>query len=153
MYKLALFGMILFSLSFSETRAQEQPKAYGTHFENAGTGFSPGRLPALMGNAESKAIQLTGKIKEVCQTEGCWIVLEGGGVELLVKMKDHAFTLPKDLAGKMALVNGVVTRKTQSIEEQKHYLEDAGADAARLAEIKEPKQVFEMEATGVLVYD
>lgn len=155
MKRLAFFAMLIAGLGSPAAQAQEQPqpRVYGTHFDNAGTGFSPGRLPALLGEAASKTLQVTGAVREVCQTEGCWMVLEGGGAELFVRMKDHDFTLPKDLAGKMAVVNGVVRRKTQSVGEQKHYLEDAGADVARPAEITEPKQVFEMDATGVLIYD
>lgn len=67
-------------------------------------------------------------------------------------MKDHAFLLPKDLAGKKALVNGTLVKKVQSVAEQKHYLEDAGASAEEMAKITQPKETYVMQATGVVVY-
>lgn len=98
-------------------------------------------------------VQLEGKVSEVCQKEGCWIVLgnENGGDVVMIRMKDHAFKVPKDIAGKHAIVNGNLKKKVQSVEEQKHYLEDAGASQAEMARITAPKNVFELEATGVIV--
>lgn len=69
--------------------------------------------------------------------------------DVMVRMKDHAFVVPKDIAGKTAVVHGTVAKKMQSVAEQKHYMEDAGAPADQIAKITEPKAVYEMQVTGV----
>lgn len=66
-----------------------------------------------------------GRIAEVCQMEGCWMVLEDNGRSARVMMRDHKFAVPKDAAG-MAEVHGVLSRKQLSPEAVKHMQEDAG---------------------------
>jgi hypothetical protein len=119
--------------------------------------YSPGRLPYLLSTKKNlDKIQMTGYISEVCQKEGCWIKLRTDkniNDEMLVKIKDHAFALPKDIAGKRALINGSVVKKTLSVAEQQHYLQDAGASKEEIAAVKAPKEIYEMVATGVIVYN
>ncbi|KAA5535063.1 DUF4920 domain-containing protein [Taibaiella lutea] len=98
-------------------------------------------------------VQFEGKVTEVCQKEGCWLVLstDNGADPLMVRMKDHSFKVPKDLNGKHVVVNGNLKKTTQSVEEQKHLLEDKGASQGEIARITAPKNVFELIATGVVV--
>lgn len=130
--------------------------SYGTSFTPQDN-YSPGRLPYLVKEKKNlDKIQMTGYIAEVCQKEGCWIKLRTDksiNDEMLVKIKDHAFALPKDIAGKRAMINGSVVKKTMTVAEQKHYLEDAGASKEEIAAVKAPKEVYEMVATGVIVYN
>ncbi len=101
-------------------------------------------------------IQLSGYISEVCQKEGCWLRLrthKGLEDDMFVKMKDHAFLLPKDIAGKTAIIKGTVVKKVQTVAEQQHYLEDAGASKEEIARITKPKETYQMQATGVELLD
>ena len=43
------------------------------------------------------AQRYSGRITQVCQAEGCWMVLEDNGQTARVMFKDHAFLIPKDL--------------------------------------------------------
>ncbi len=53
-------------------------------------------------------VLVSGQVTEVCQEKGCWLALDAGnGEALIVRFKDHAFTVPKDLAGKTVQVQGV----------------------------------------------
>ncbi len=140
------------SSSFAQT-AQDK-SYYGAPFIEQ-TALSPARVTWIMKDKEKvEKMQLTGYIGEVCQKEGCWIRLrtdKNVNDDILVKMKDHAFVLPKDIAGKRAVVNGTLVKKTQSVAEQQHYLEDAGASKAEIAAVTAPKVIYEMQATGVQV--
>ena len=55
-----------------------------------------------------KEVLVSGRVTEVCQEMGCWLALDAGDDRaLIVRFKDHAFTVPKDLAGKTVKVQGV----------------------------------------------
>ena len=47
-----------------------------------------------------KPMRYSGRITEVCQAEGCWLVLEDNGQTARVMFKDHAFVVPKDSSGR-----------------------------------------------------
>jgi len=69
----------------------------------------------------------TGRITEVCQKEGCWLVIEENGLAARVMTMDK-FVVPKDSTGR-AVVYGVLSEKTLSPEAAKHMAEDAGKAA------------------------
>lgn len=49
-----------------------------------------------------------------------------------VKFKDYAFFMPKDCAGKKAVVDGYAYTQTTSVEELKHLAGDAGKPQAEI---------------------
>ena len=75
------------------------------------------------------------------------------GADVFVKFKDHEFVIPKDRAGRAAIVSGIAKKKTISVDDQKHYAEDAGASEAEIAKITQPKEELRIEATGVMIKD
>ena len=70
-----------------------------------------------------KPMRYSGRIVEVCQAEGCWLVLEDNGQSARVMFKDHAFLVPKDSSGR-AQVAGVLSRKELTPEQVAHLEED-----------------------------
>ncbi|MBT0608254.1 DUF4920 domain-containing protein [Aequorivita echinoideorum] len=96
-------------------------------------------------------VKFTSKVKDVCQNKGCWMNLEMGEDETMVRFKDYAFFMPKDIAGKDVIVEGKAYVEEMSVEDQRHYAEDGGATEAELAEITEPKRTLAFEANGVLI--
>ena len=97
------------------------------------------RPDALLG----KSGAFIGRITEVCQKMGCWLVLSAENGEFArVVMHDHAFGVPKDAKGE-AVVYGTLGRKALSAEEAEHLKKDgAAAPAARELQI---------DATSVLI--
>ncbi len=71
-----------------------------------------------------KSQRFSGRIAEVCQKEGCWLVLEDDGQSARVMMRDHKFVVPKDATG-TAEVYGVLSRKELSPEAVKHMQEES----------------------------
>jgi hypothetical protein len=69
--------------------------------------------------------RFSGRITEVCQAKGCWMMLEHNGQAARVKFGDHAFFLPKDASG-TAVVHGVLERKELTPEQARHFSEDGG---------------------------
>lgn len=100
---------------------------------------------------QSKEIKVIGKVKEVCKAEGCWVRMETKNGSMLIKMKDHAFLVPVALEGKTIVADGVATFKETSVEQLRHFAEDAGKTAKEIAEITEPKKEIVFQATGIKV--
>lgn len=156
--KLIFCTLLSVSLSVTAVMAQSpataKPKVYGAAMLQSEPFYATGRLPSLMQGQQSRELQLVGVAKDVCQKEGCWMTIalnRKADGEVMVKIKDHAFALPKDIAGKQVMVRGTVVKKTQTVAEQKHYLEDAGAAKEEIAKIKAPKEIYEVQAVSVAV--
>ncbi|MCK7591429.1 DUF4920 domain-containing protein [Subsaxibacter sp. CAU 1640] len=96
--------------------------------------------------------KMAATVNEVCQMKGCWMTLElENGEEAMVKFKDYAFFMPKNISGKEVIVNGKAYVNEVPVEEQRHYAEDAGKSAEEVAAITEAKKTFSFEADGVLI--
>ncbi|MEZ4856380.1 MAG: DUF4920 domain-containing protein [Gelidibacter sp.] len=96
--------------------------------------------------------KMTAKVIEVCQSKGCWMKLDlEDGNQVMVKFKDYGFFMPKDIAGKEVVVNGLAFVNEVPVDEQRHYAEDGGATAEEIAAITAPKKTFSFEADGVLL--
>jgi hypothetical protein len=70
-----------------------------------------------------KPLRFSGRIAEVCQAEGCWMVLEDEGRSARVMFADHAFVIPKDSSGR-AEVGGVLSRRQLTPGQVEHLRED-----------------------------
>lgn len=102
---------------------------------------------------DGKSVRLDATIKSVCKKAGCWMILADGGdqgTEIRVKMKDHAFAVPRDCDGKRSVVEGVFMKSVTTEAVLKHYEQDAGRDPAL---IKGDKVELVMIASGVDVID
>ena len=66
-------------------------------------------------------VLLRGRISDVCQKRGCWVVLSEGDAHVRIGFKDYGFFVPKDCSGSQAYVEGRVQVKTLSEEEARHY--------------------------------
>jgi len=153
--KKLLPGILSIALLFSAANvatAGGKGKLYGKEFSTVKTA-KPENLSKTMGDKTTmENVVLEGTISQVCQAEGCWLKLKNNaGADILIKFKDHAFLVPKDIAGKTAVINGTAVKKVVSVEEQKHMAEDAGASPSDMAAITGPKEELRVEATGVVV--
>jgi hypothetical protein len=96
--------------------------------------------------------KMMAKVIEVCQSKGCWMKLNlEDGNEVMVKFKDYGFFMPKDIAGKEVIVNGIAFVNEVPVDEQQHYAKDAGKSDEDIAVITTSKKTFSFEADGVLI--
>ncbi len=96
--------------------------------------------------------KMVAKVEEVCQAKGCWMVLKlNDDEEVMVRFKDYGFFMPKDIAGKEVVVNGIAFVSEMSVEEQRHYAEDKGETKEAIEAITSPKKTYSFEADGVLL--
>lgn len=71
--------------------------------------------------------KFAGRITQVCQKMGCWVILEDDGRHARVMARDHAYGIPTDSSGR-AEVYGVLEVREISQEQADHFAEDAGQD-------------------------
>ncbi len=103
-------------------------------------------------DADTLETKFSATVTDVCKSKGCWMKLNlKNGEEVMVKFKDYGFFVPKDIEGREVVVNGIAFVDNMSVDDQKHYAEDAGESQEDISQIKEPKKTFEFEADGVLI--
>lgn len=96
-------------------------------------------------------VKFTTQVKEVCQKKGCWMKVDMGKDEAMVRFKDYGFFMPKDISGKDIIAEGKAYVEEMSVEDQQHYAEDGGATPEEIAAITEPKRTLAFEEHGVLI--
>ncbi len=99
-----------------------------------------------------EVVKVEGEVESVCQMKGCWMrIKKSDGTTMMVKFKDYDFFVPKDIAGKKVIFQGVPSVKTLSVAEQRHYAEDAKKSQEEIDKITEDKVDLTFLADGVLV--
>ena len=91
-----------------------------------------------------------GRLVDICQKKGCWTVLADGQAQVRVRFADYGFFVPTDAIGRDALVEGVVTVRTLSEADAKHYAAESkhgDPDA-----IEGPQHEIGFLATGVRIH-
>ncbi len=103
-------------------------------------------------NVPTSPVKVEGEVESVCQAAGCWMKVKlADGKTMRVTFKDYGFFVPKDLAGQKVIFEGKPAIKTTSVDDLKHYAEDAGKSKEEIAKITEPKVELTFVADGVLV--
>lgn len=92
------------------------------------------------------------KVASVCEKKGCWMkVYLEDEKEVMVKFKDYAFFVPKDIQQKEVILKGKAFVTEISVEEQRHYAEDAGKTEEEINAIKKPEKTLSFLASGVKI--
>ena len=165
MKKLAFIVSIAFSTLIF---AQETEKKMGPPAGNALVGdvygssisakaeknaISPKKLDKKL--AQSKKLEnvsVKGKVTDVCEKKGCWLTVETENNEkFFVKMKDYGFFVPTALIGKNVVLEGNAETKIISVDEQKHYAEDAKKSQQEIDAITKPQEEIRFVASGIKV--
>ena len=112
-----------------------------------------GEFTPVQAVTEPEPLQIEAPVTSACQHKGCWMTLQDAGAnnELFVRFLDYSFFVPKDLAGKTAVIKGNFYQDTTSVEDLRHYAEDEGLSAEEVAQITEPKVEYKFYASGVYV--
>jgi hypothetical protein len=144
----------------AKTDAQNpNPADDGKHFGaviDASNAITYDELIPKMATTDSLAVKVSGKVGEVCQKKGCWMMLvseQPGQPEMRVTFKDYAFFMPKDLTGKRVVMDGYAIVEETPVDLLRHYAEDAGKSKEEIEKITEPKREVAYEASGVLILD
>jgi hypothetical protein len=142
----------LFVVSTQFVAAQDV-QHYGKKIDENGA-ISMSELMEKTADGKELQVKVYGKVEEVCQTKGCWMLInKGDGTTMRVKFKDYGFFVPKNCAGKTAILEGKAFFRMVSVDELKHYAEDAGKSKEEIEAIKNPEKALAFEAEGVILKD
>lgn len=100
---------------------------------------------------EPKTLALEGQVKSVCKKKGCWMKMSNPNGEDLFVSFDYAFLVPKNADGRRAVISGVLSNDTTSVEYLKEIAKDAGKSQLDIDRITEPKISKTFLADGVLI--
>ncbi|MCU0228630.1 MAG: DUF4920 domain-containing protein [Bryobacterales bacterium] len=109
-------------------------------------------------NYVGKTVQVQGRITEVCQKEGCWMLLvdDASGKSVRIKVKDGEIVFPKDGNGRKAVAEGVFTKTERTLEQTiaaaRHEAEEQGR-AFDASKIKSGSVFYQIQGTGARVMD
>ncbi|MFT5583843.1 MAG: hypothetical protein ACI9VR_001427 [Cognaticolwellia sp.] len=99
---------------------------------------------------QGKTLRVEGKIGDVCQAKGCWLVLADGDMTMRVMMKDHSFNVDKDIAAQSCQIEGTVTVRELDPEFIEHLAsESENPDAMPEKHNAQDGKVYEFEAVAV----
>lgn len=104
-----------------------------------------------------KDVQVKGKVTEVCQKAGCWmLVADDKGNAVKIKVKDGEIVFPKDAPGKTAIVEGkfVKIERTykEALEQAKHHAEENKIPFDE-SKAKIETVSYQIEGSGAVILD
>ncbi len=102
-------------------------------------------------NLIDQPVVVRGTIKQVCQTRGCWMVVEEEGKTVRVRFADYGFFVPWESAGKEARMQGALNIQTVSEEQARHWAEEADDPEVKPEDIHGDQEVIRLMATGVAI--
>lgn len=114
---------------------------------------SPAQLQKKLKKSKKvENVAIKGKVTDVCDKKGCWLTVETeNNDKFFVKMKDYAFFVPTALKGKNVVLEGTAEKKVISVDEQKHYAEDAKKPQSEIDAITKPQEEIRFVASGIKV--
>lgn len=125
-----LLASVLFTGMHSATSAADEGKhtaapAPGARLFGSAMPAGPATplAAAIAAGTGSEARKISGEVREVCQKEGCWLILADGTAWARVRTKDHAFLVHKNLSGRVE-VFGVLSEKVNDKAMQEHLARD-----------------------------
>lgn len=105
-----------------------------------------------------RTVQVKGKVTEVCQMMGCWMMLTdtATGAAVRIKVKDSDIVFPKESVGKTAIAEGTFTEtkltRDQAVERAKHEAEENGRKFDP-STIKGPVTSYQVQGTGAIILE
>lgn len=122
---------------------------YGKDYDQSMSVITFEELMKSAGQNNGKMVVVRGNVSEVCQAMGCWMTMSDGTNTVRVKTL-HEFFLPKDVAGRGAVVAGTFNITEISEDDARHYNEESN-NPKKPEEISGPQKAFEIEAVGIKI--
>lgn len=135
-------------------QTEKAPNQFGEAIDGTGS-ISYDDLLAKLASVDSLDTKVEGTVSAVCKKKGCWmtIVSDDSDVEMRVKFKDYGFFVPKDIEGRKVVFTGKAYKDLTSVDDLRHYAEDAGKSKEEIEAITEPEEDYNFLASGVLLLD
>ncbi len=147
------------SIAFADnSMPPKSPKAQTTQPPRPNTSGEYGEVQFNAKEAKTMAPAITEKdviikttVAEVCPKKGCWMNVKNTNQteQVRVTFKDYGFFVPTELVGKEVALQGRYVKHIETVEEQKHLLQDAKRPQKEIDAVTKPKETLRFVATGV----
>ena len=104
-------------------------QSFGGTMPYEGEAVSLKQAIASLGGGSDVFVKVEGKVTEVCQAKGCWMILVDGETYARIIFEDYNFFVPIETSMQRSLVYGVLTEHTLSSDQAEHFSQDAGAQS------------------------
>jgi hypothetical protein len=147
MSRLALLSCALGALLACQSNARKVWNHYGAYIPAYGDIVVAAPLVGV-----EKNVVVNGTITDVCKVKGCWMkVSTAYEDDVFVKFRDYGFFVPRNAAGREVILHGWAQKETMSVEELRHYAQDAGKSRAEIAAITQPQERITFYAEAVWI--
>lgn len=152
MKKLILSLVFCALATFALAQENVEGQSFGEGVKK-GNIISATQVNAKLGKENKADMKVEGEVVTVCKKKGCFMTVKISDKEtMFVKFKDYGFFMPKDMpAGTKVVIDGFAERKETSVEDLKHYAEDAKKSPEEIAKITQPKKEIVFEAKGAVI--
>lgn len=165
-YLIAFLAVILVSCGNSSNKAEEQQLTaasvdFPAPYLSVGEKFTAEEVLDAdqmkehyntLEEGDTVQVKFRSSVNAVCKNKGCWMRLDmKDGDETMVRFKDYAFFVPKDIEEREVVVSGKAYVTEMSVDDQRHFAEDAGKSPEEVAAITQPKKTFSFLAEGVVI--
>ena len=123
--------------------------AYGADMNDERPVLSAANLLADPAQYDGQTVRVEGRVADVCQKKGCWMVLADGDKSIRVTMRDHDFAVDMQGAGQDCQVDGVVVGKPRDPDTIAHYESESKGGAVVPEKQVQGDVVYELVATAV----
>jgi len=146
--KAVLFSSSLISAGLY---GQSAYQSFGAEMPEGGETVSLSQAIASLGENDvaKGSVKIEGKITEVCQAKGCWMVLVDGDKYARVTFKDYGFFVPTETSMQDGTIFGELSRTVLTKEQVQHYAEDAGREHAKVSD--DPLEEYWLVAIAVSI--
>jgi hypothetical protein len=148
---LLLCIVFLFGCGSGQPEDAGQWYGYGAEITKPETKLAVSYAVEHLTEYADETVVIEGVIKQVCQSRGCWMVIEEGGKSIRVRFADYGFFVPWESAGKPVIVEGALSIETVSEERARHWAEEAGDPDINPEDIHGDQEVVIIMATGVSI--
>jgi hypothetical protein len=148
---IAKSGLFFSSLISAGLYGQSAYQSFGAEMPEDRIALTLSEAVASLGaeDGSSGSVKIEGKITEVCQAKGCWMVVVDGDTYARVTFKDYGFFVPIETSMQDGTIFGELSKTVLTQEQVKHYAEDAGRVHAQVS--AEPLEEYWLVASSVSI--
>jgi hypothetical protein len=147
----AILSLFISATVFAQS---DKTSSFGEIVSDPSKAIEVGKLSGMVKEGDTLNITVTGTVKSVCQKKGCWMKMDmGNDKTMMVHFKDYGFFVPKDCSGKRLVMEGIAFMDVTTVQQLRHYAEDAGKSKEEIEKITQDEKELTFEATGVLIYN
>lgn len=155
LFVLLLAASTLYGCSQTKPEDAEVVQAentYGAAFAEENV-ISTTQLQQALSDQDSLQATVTAEIVESCQSKGCWMDVKlADGSTMKVTFRDYGFFMPvEDMTGKTVVFTGTAKHEEVSVDDQRHFAEDAGKTQDEIQAITAPRKELRFVADGVVL--